>query len=102
MGAALDNLTIRGFKSIEALENFKLRKLNVLIGANGAGKSNFVEFFRMLRALAGGTVQGARGQGSGRVFTISIGAMESILKRVIDDRSQWTGERNVPSSVHKA
>ena len=49
---SLKSLTIRGFKSIERLEDFKLQNLNVLIGANGAGKSNFVDFFRMLRALA--------------------------------------------------
>lgn len=29
-----------------------MRSLNVLIGANGAGKSNFVDFFRMLRAMS--------------------------------------------------
>ena len=52
MGQPLKQLTIRGFKSISELENFPLDKLNVLIGANGAGKSNFVDFFRMLRALA--------------------------------------------------
>ena len=52
MGRALDTVTIHGFKSIESLEKFQLKKLNVLIGANGAGKSNFVDFFRMLRALA--------------------------------------------------
>lgn len=52
MGAALKTLTIRGFKSIEVLEDFELRDLNILIGANGAGKSNFVDFFRMLRAMA--------------------------------------------------
>ena len=51
MGRKLDKLTIRGFKSIESLEDFKLGNLNVLIGANGAGKSNFVEFFRLLRAI---------------------------------------------------
>ena len=51
MGEALKSLTIRGFKSIETLENLELSKLNVLIGANGAGKSNFVDFFRMLRAM---------------------------------------------------
>ncbi len=28
-----------------------MRRLNVLIGANGAGKSNFVSFFRLLREL---------------------------------------------------
>lgn len=49
--AKLDKVTIRGFKSIEKLENFELGALNVLIGANGAGKSNFVEFFRLLRAM---------------------------------------------------
>lgn len=47
----LDKLTIRGFKSFESLEDFELGDLNVLIGANGAGKSNFVEFFRLLRAM---------------------------------------------------
>lgn len=48
----LRKLTIRGFKSIESLEGFDLRDLNVLIGANGSGKSNFVDFFRLLRAMA--------------------------------------------------
>lgn len=51
MGRKLDKLTIRGFKSIEDLEGLELGPLNVLIGANGAGKSNFVEFFRLLRAI---------------------------------------------------
>ncbi len=52
MGSRLDRITIQGFKSIESLEKFELRDLNVLIGANGAGKSNFVDFFRLLRAMA--------------------------------------------------
>ncbi len=51
MGHALDRLTIRGFKSIQELEDFELKNLNILIGGNGAGKSNFVEIFRMLRAM---------------------------------------------------
>lgn len=49
--AKLDKLSIEGFKSIEKLNDFALGDLNVLIGANGAGKSNFVEFFRVLRAM---------------------------------------------------
>lgn len=36
--ASLDKLTIRGFKSIRALENFELKSLNLFIGANGAGE----------------------------------------------------------------
>lgn len=51
MGNPLDKLTIKGFKSIRELEDFELKNLNVLIGGNGAGKSNFVEIFRMLRAM---------------------------------------------------
>jgi predicted ATPase len=51
MGQALQKLTIEGFKSIRKLEDFELRPLNVLIGANGAGKSNFIGFFRLLREL---------------------------------------------------
>ena len=51
MAQALDRLTIKGFKSIRALEDFRLTNLNVLIGGNGAGKSNFIDFFRMLRAM---------------------------------------------------
>lgn len=51
MAQSLDKLTIKGFKSIQTLEDFELTNLNVLIGGNGAGKSNFIDFFRMLRAM---------------------------------------------------
>lgn len=49
----LDKLSIVGFKSIERLESFELAKINVLIGGNGAGKSNLIEFFKMMRAMMG-------------------------------------------------
>jgi predicted ATPase len=51
MSDPIKKLTIEGFKSIRKLEDFELRSLNVLIGANGAGKSNFVDFFRLLREI---------------------------------------------------
>ena len=51
MSDTIKSLTIEGFKSISKLEDFRLRSLNILIGANGAGKSNFVGFFRLLREL---------------------------------------------------
>lgn len=50
--AAIDRLTIEGYKSIRSLKDFKLNQLNILIGANGAGKSNFISFFRLLKELA--------------------------------------------------
>jgi predicted ATPase len=47
----VNSLTISGYKSIKELKNFELRNLNVLIGANGAGKSNFISLFRMLNEM---------------------------------------------------
>ena len=49
---SLDSLTLLGFKSIRALDEFPLTQRNVLIGGNGAGKSNVIDLFRLLRALA--------------------------------------------------
>ena len=42
------SLSIHGYKSIRELRDFELTNLNVLIGANGAGKSNFIGLFRLL------------------------------------------------------
>ena len=46
----LNKVTIRGYKSI-AFDNpvtLKLGDVSILLGANGAGKSNIISFFRML------------------------------------------------------
>lgn len=48
----ISSITIKGFKSILSLEEFALNDLNILIGANGSGKSNFVSYFEMIRELA--------------------------------------------------
>lgn len=45
------SLSITGYKSIRELNNFKLNNLNVLIGSNGAGKSNFINLFRLLNEM---------------------------------------------------
>lgn len=56
--AIISNITIEGFRSIRSLEGLALnRGLNVLIGANGAGKSNFIAFFDFLAALVNGRLQ---------------------------------------------
>lgn len=56
MADSLDRLTIRGFKSIRELKDFELKALNVFIGGNGAGKSNLIEFFRLLRNIIDGNL----------------------------------------------
>jgi predicted ATPase len=47
---ALDRIEIEGFKSIRHLE-LDLQPLNVLIGANGAGKTNFIGVFKLLNHI---------------------------------------------------
>ena len=51
MKGALKKLSVAGFKSIRELKDFPLKDLNVIVGANGAGKSNLVELLRMLSAM---------------------------------------------------
>ena len=51
MGSAIDKISLKGFKSIRSLEDFELQPVNILIGANGCGKSNFVSFFFLLREM---------------------------------------------------
>lgn len=54
--ARLRRVILKGFKSINSMD-LELRALNVLIGANGAGKSNLVSFFKMLNEMMGGRLQ---------------------------------------------
>ena len=44
----LDSITLKGFKTIQSLDDFRPGSLTVLIGPNGVGKSNFISFFRMM------------------------------------------------------
>ena len=44
----IESLRIRGFRSLADVDLSNLRNANVLIGANGSGKSNFIRFFEML------------------------------------------------------
>lgn len=44
----IDRIQIKGYKSIREMD-LELRPLNILIGANGAGKSNFLSVFEFLR-----------------------------------------------------
>ena len=48
--SSLTKITLEGYKSFRKLE-LELRPLNVLIGANGVGKSNLVSFFKLLHSV---------------------------------------------------
>ena len=51
----LSKLTVRNFKSIRE-QCLQLGPLNIFIGANGAGKSNLIQAFRLLRELTQGNL----------------------------------------------
>ncbi|NMA21669.1 MAG: AAA family ATPase [Lentisphaerae bacterium] len=54
---SIKRISINGFKSIRELKDFELKDLNVIVGANGAGKSNFIQIFKMVRAMSQGAFQ---------------------------------------------
>ena len=47
----LSHISIKGYKSIKECD-LELRDINVLIGSNGAGKSNFISVFSLLQSIS--------------------------------------------------
>ena len=74
MAVRLHKLSIEGFKSFRELCNWKPGPLNVLIGANGAGKSNFISFFRLLSWMMNGGLQEHLSRLGGANFLLHDGA----------------------------
>lgn len=52
----IQTVTIEGFKSIRSIKNLGLRPINILVGANGSGKSNFLDAFVFLGESHGGNL----------------------------------------------
>lgn len=47
----IDRIHIKNFKSIRDSGDIEIRSINVLIGPNGVGKSNFINFFKLLNNI---------------------------------------------------
>ena len=73
----IHRLTLKGFKSIKELSKFELSRLNVLIGANNAGKSNFVSYFRMLSEMMNMQLQNWTRKQGGSDRIVSFGVKET-------------------------
>ncbi|MCF3608104.1 AAA family ATPase [Planktothrix agardhii 1033] len=67
----LKKIKIKGYKSIQSLE-LELNKINILIGANGAGKSNLISFFKLLSWMI-------QSQGKLQFFIGQSGGANSLL-----------------------
>jgi len=65
----LDRIRIKNFKSIKELD-FELKSLNILIGENGAGKSNFIDALDFLKNIINRNLQN---------YTAAHGGADNIL-----------------------
>ncbi len=70
----LKEITISGYKSLGTETQpvrLELSDLNIIIGANGVGKSNFISFFQMLANMMTGALQ---------IYIGKNGSSESLLR----------------------
>jgi predicted ATPase len=74
MNNALDYISIKGFRSIREIEKLELRPINILIGANGCGKSNFVDVFSFLNSIRQGKLRGYVEQRGGANTILHFGS----------------------------
>ena len=112
---AIQSLSIHHFKSIRRLQRFRLDPLNVLIGANGAGKSNFVSFFTFMADVVNRRLQAHIEELGGAkriistdcrpeecfsaIVTFRTGALIFIAGMTEDDRLQLLYEKFVPPGI---
>lgn len=69
MTPGFSRLSVSGYRRLKSVD-IPLRPLNVLVGANGVGKSSFLDVFDLLAASAEGTLQSSIGD---------LGGMKSLL-----------------------
>jgi len=74
----LSRIVIEGYKSIARCD-VEMGCLNVLIGANGAGKSNFISFFRLIAVLLDQRLQLLVGKSGGPDALLHFGRKQTEL-----------------------
>jgi len=90
---AITNIKVSNFKSFKDLD-LKLGPFNVVIGANAAGKSNFVEIFRFLKTLQDNDLNDAVSLHGGHhsILNRRVASSEPLRMRTISDRQvPWGG-----------
>src|SRR5262249_328695 len=80
--SGISKVMLRGFKSIRDM-HLELRPLNILIGSNGSGKTNFMSFFRMLSSLSVSSTYF-------RAFIEQEGGASSLLYRGVKNTQEIT------------
>jgi predicted ATPase len=80
--AHLSKIQLSGYKSIKELD-LEMLPINILIGANGAGKSNFISLFSLLRALSQGRFKDHVKENGGANSLLHFGA-KNTSKIIVD------------------
>jgi len=84
MSGELKKLRLDGWKSIKHA-TLELRRMNVLIGANGAGKSNLISFLRLLHEMTEDRLQLFVGKSGGADSVLHYGAKTTpVLEASLD------------------
>jgi predicted ATPase len=72
----LNWLVLKGYKSIQQCD-LEMGALNLLIGANGAGKSNFIGFFKLIAKILDGQLQRSVGLAGGPDSLLHFGRKQT-------------------------
>ena len=88
----INKILIQNYKSIRNAE-IELKPLNVLIGANGAGKSNFISYFELLKSILESNLQNYVKKNAGAESLLYYGSQESefLLSIIFNNYMQFYG-----------
>ena len=77
----LEWISVAGFKSIESVQKLKMERINVVIGANGSGKSNLISVFSFLEAIRDGRLgeYAVRSGGGNRVLHFGAKTTDELV-----------------------
>ena len=89
----LNKISLEGYKSIKRCDDLKLENLNVLIGANGSGKSNFLSIFKLMHFEMIGALQEFIGRNGGRDSLLYLGAKVTKFMAVELDMTSDSGAK---------
>ena len=88
----LSRIVIKGYKSIKDCD-LELSNINVLIGSNGAGKSNFISVFTLLYHIVMQNLQRySKQKGSSTLFYNGIKSTNSIILEFEFPKNQYAFE----------
>jgi len=99
----IDNVSIKNFLSIRELTDFKLGDINILIGGNGVGKTNFISFLKLLKNISNISLQQyvAESSGAGNILYYGVKAATGIYGRIEftnDNAYEFALEKNNTNS----